>query len=345
MRRIIAFIFILLALTETASSAFLFGLSFDTSSNMLMRPDSPSGTITNFYSKSNMNRGKFDMSYWLDAGIVEKYQGIQFHRHSVDATYTAVSTRRSGVFFSIEGALARYGEVTVINGYHEFGTTGTVKSYIMPSTLLRLDGTIKKREFRNYTTEDFIESDTCFRIDRFLPTETTLRGQIGIGLRNYTDTSSSKPVSLLDTKVRVAQSLGPKTGIWTELQLRRVDSDAVIKTAFEEDRLFLDNRYMSSLSGGSIHVKHLLTNYGKVQFDATFARKDYNENQIYAYWYLPENGWREWDIRTFFTFSYKPELVPDRIHPSIQLYYINVDATLSELSFNSSGVNLRLEFY
>ena len=78
MKRIIALLVILLTFTDYALSAVLFGLSFDTSSNMLMRPESQSGTITNFYSKTNIFYGKFNLSYLLDAGIVEKYRGIQY---------------------------------------------------------------------------------------------------------------------------------------------------------------------------------------------------------------------------------------------------------------------------
>jgi len=116
MKQVKAFAVLFLSLTwaTTSSAGYLFGLAFDSSTNMFMRPDGPSGTITSLYSSIAHSAGGADLSYSVDGGMVESYEGIQYHRHTFDLSYRLAGQKNLLWEAAVEGAIARFGEVSLL---------------------------------------------------------------------------------------------------------------------------------------------------------------------------------------------------------------------------------------
>lgn len=333
---------VLLLLPEHSYAGYYTGVSFDTSSNMLLRPDGRSGTLTSVYGgmQQNISRGSF--SYSFDSGILQHYEGLQYHRHNIDFGYPIVRSTRGMWSFALEGSLARYGDVTVLRGYEEFGAASTVKYYLAERLLLRWEGGVSDRSYRDFSTENYTEYESFIRLDRFFTIGLTLRGQIDWGMRQYTDFDDSPYSSLIGFRLRAAKSLGPTWGIWAETYTSNVsDIDAPSDTTSVYDRLFLDDPYKYSKSGFVINIKHLLGMKGFVQLRSSYLVREYDGSLNSAYWYLPPEGWDEQEASVYLTLSYLPSWLSGIVIPSLDLYYIDVHASEDFLSYRSGGVTVR----
>jgi hypothetical protein len=335
----IAFIFIFAA---SAYADYGLGISFDTSSNMLMRPGSPSGTVMNLFGGASRAIGDLALSYDFDAGTVQHYDGVQFHRHNFELAYPFFPDAggNSQATLKVQGALARYGEVSFLGGYHDFGASAAVKRYLGESTLLRWEGAAKSRSFRDFDIENYREAETYIRLDRFLETGTTLRAQVSGGYRKYPHIDSAASTKLVDFRGRVAQSLGSNTGAWIELFSRRVFNEAAPDTSTAYDRLLFEDSYKSSALGGTFSVKRLLNRAGSVQFRASVEKKRFGKNTASSYWYLPRDGWDELEQEYSLTFTYQPSFLPALVHPSLEIYHIGIDSSISDLSYRTTGAIL-----
>lgn len=324
------------------------GLSFDTSSNMLMRPGSPSGTVTNLFGGAGVERAGFSLMYHLDAGAVQHYDGIQFHRHTIELSRDLRPGSEQGdgqITLKVLGTAARYGEVSFLGGYGDFGGVLTGKRYIGESTLFRWDYTIRSRSYRDFGIEDFRDTEATVRLDRFLESGTTLRVQMDGGLRGYPNVPSSPVTSLFDLTFRTAQSLGARTGAWVEVHRRWARNEAVPDTSVAYDRLLFEDDYKSSALGGTFNIKHIFDNAGSVQFRTTVEKKRFGRNTASSYWYLPQNGWDELETEYALSFHFQPGFLPSMTHPSLDIYHRSVDSSLGDLSYRTTGVTVGVTLY
>ncbi len=324
------------------------GVSFDTSSNMLLRPGSPSGTVSSLFGGASASRSGFTFSYSMNVGTVQHYDGLQFHRHTLELTRNLRAGRDGGdgqITFTLLGSLARYGEVSFLGGYTDLGGVLSGKKYLTESTLFRWEGTVRSRSFRDIGIENYREAEATLRLDRFMQTGTTLRIQVDGGVRDYRNIPSSPKTSLFDLTARVAQSLGPQTGAWIEFHTRRVRNEAVPDTASAYDRILFDDDYKSSSFGGTFNVKHLLSETGSVQFRTTVDKKRFGRNTVSSYWYLPQEGWDELEQEYAVTLLYQPRFLPSFIHPSLEVYHFSVDSSLSDLSYRTTGLSFGITLY
>jgi hypothetical protein len=346
MRIIPALVFFLIS-TSVVYADYGLGISFDTSSNMLMRPGSPSGTVINLFGGASRSMKDFSLSYDFDAGTVQHYQGIQFQRHNLELAYGFFpdSGGNSQATLKLQGALARYGDVSFLGGYHDLGASAAVKRYWGESTLLRWEGAARMRSFRDFEIENYREGETYFRLDRFLQTGTTLRAQVSGGFRKYPNIASSLMTHLIDFRGRVAQSLGSNTGAWVELFTRRVYNEAPPDSSIAYERLLFEDNYKSSAFGGIFNIKHLLRQAGFVQFRASVEKKRFGKDIASSYWYLPRNGWDEVEKEFSLSLMYQPRFMPSLVHPSLEVYHIAIDSSRSDLSYRTTGAILGLTLY
>ncbi len=349
MKRILPAILLLLSLPALSHAAdYGLGISFDTSSNMLMRPGGPSGMITNLDGAFGFSRGGFDFSYQLDAGTVQHYDGVQYQRHTVEISrdlLTGDSAERRQVTLKASGGLSRYGEVSFLGGYSDYGFSAAGKSYLGESTLLRGEGSVQNRNYRDFDLENYRQASGWLRLDRFLESGTTLRLQFDGGVRKYPNLPSADVTTLFDIRARVAQSLGPKTGAWLELHNRWAGSRSTPDTSVVYERLLFEDAYKSSSFGGVFHIKRLIADNGSVQFEAGVEKKRFGRNTAAAYWYLPYEGWNELESEFTLSLSWRPGFVPEFIHPSLQLYRISIDSSIEDLSYHINGMILGFMLY
>ena len=347
---------VLLACAGTSYADYTAGVSVDSSSNILMRTNGQSGTMLTMYGDASLKTGKTLLSYGVDSGIIDRYDGIQYHYHTVYAYRPVVSRNTILLSTALKADLARYGDISLLTGYNQYGAVLQFRSYLTPSTLLRSKVDLRQRLYRAFTTENFNEYETYIRIDRFFNSGTTLRGQLDAGIRQYIDLPYTFNTTLFGARARVARSLGRRWGMWFEIRNRSLHHSAsgdVIRTQqtgqdyypSEIDRIFLDDRFKYSSFSFHFQTKYLFDPSGKVLFESSISNKTYKGALTSAYQYLPEKGWNETEYTIIFSFGYRPGFIPELVHPACDVYYVKVEASEAYLSYNSTGVSLRFDLY
>ena len=338
-------LFMLIIYTGEASAAYMLGMILDSSTNTLLRPDGASGKITSMYGNVAFSPGKIDFLYGFDGGILDRYDGIQFQHHTMDVSYNFISKRNVTLYTTLEADIARYGDVTVLNGYDQYGMSVWAKSYITNSTLLRWKADVRRRSYSDFDMESYSQADTYLRLDRFFSTGTTLRGQIDAGTRRYYEQKLTPQTSFLGFRARIAQSLGTGWGVWGEAHTSGLNSSSQQDTSQLFDSVFIDDRYKYSSTGLVLNTKYLLRDSGSIQFTTAVSKRNYGSSQANTFWYLPQTGWKEMNWSVSFIIACRPDFFPERIHPTLEIYHINVDASDSGLSYNSTGASICLEIY
>ena len=358
--RVIVILILLLTCAGVSSAEYMFGMKIDTSSNMLMRPDGTSGTLTSMFGDASFTSGDVNFSYGLEGGMLEHYEGVQFHYHKLDISYSYISSKNVLYTAGMEYDIARYSDATVLKGYNQYGIAARVKSYLSQSLLLRCEGKIRRRSYRFVNNESYSEGEAFVRLDRFFNSGTTLRFQLDLGIRRYYEQPSSSKTFLSGVRIRAARSLGERWGMCAEVHNRsalyypsqesspeNIPGEIFLSDGSPAgfDRVFLDDNYKYSSDGFLINTKYLLRHSGKIQFESSIVKKTYDGSQTSLYWYLPENGWDEWEWGVFFTIAYRPAYIPTFVHPACEVYHISVDASESYLSYDTTGVSIRFELY
>ena len=338
-------LFMLIIYAGEATAEYMFGMILDSSSNILQRPDGVSGKSTSLYSNVAFSPGKANLLYSFDGGILDRYDGVQFQHHSMDVSYNFISKKNITLYtvFNVENA--RYGDVTVLNGYKQYGISVLGKLYLTPSTLLRWKGDIQRRSYKDFDMESYSQADTYLRLDRFFSTGTTLRGQVDAGIRRYYKRQLTPLTPLLGFRARIAKSLGARWGVWGEAHMSRLNSSSLQDRSQLFDEVFIDDKYKYSSTGLVFNTKYLLRNSGSIQFKTAVLKRNYGSFKANTSWYLPQTGWKELEWRVFFLIARRPDFFPERIHPTFEIYYINVDASESDFTYNSTGISIRFELY
>ena len=331
---------------DHALAEYQAGIAIDSSTNMLLRPGGSSGTYTYMYGEVYRSFDKAYISYGIDGGVIEKYEGVQFHHHSLDFSRNIVSKNNFIFSAAIEGDISRYGDVTLLSGYDQYGISSRIKSYITPTILLRWEGALSRRSYKTYLTEDFVEAENYLRIDKFFETRTTIRIQIEAGMRRYTEIANTPSNTLLGFRLRAAQSLTQRLGAGIEVFSINILTSAILENSIQVyDRIFLDDKYKYSKTGIILNTKYLLKQSGYIQLRTALLIRRYNGSQTSSYLYLPVKGWEEQESGAYITFNFDHNLLPKFVNPSFELYYLNVDASEKDLSYDAAGVTLRFNLF
>ena len=299
------------------STHFLFGLGTDSSSNMLMRPDGLSGTISSVYGNTILSTAKSRLNYGFDTGILSHYNGVQYHYHNLDISRILISKKRLIVSAALDYGLSRYGDVTLLTGFNQYGFLTRIKTYITPSFLFRSEIKLRRRTYRSADFENNTQAETFLRLDKFFNTGTTLRGQIDAGTRTYDDQPHTPHIETLGFKTRIAQSVGTRCGLWVEGHIRSLYSSAGDTTAVssEYDRIFLDDIYKYSSTGLIFHTTYLLGGKGNIQFETNITKKKYGDSITNSYGYLPPGRLERMGMECSFYYSISIDIV-STVHTS-----------------------------
>ena len=347
---------VLLACAGTSYADYTAGVSVDSSSNILMRTNGQSGTMLSMYGNALLKSEKALLSYGVDSGIIDRYDGIQYHYHTLYASSPVLSRNTTLLSAALKADLARYGDISLLTGYNQYGAVLQLRSYITPSILLRSKVDFRQRLYRAFISEDFNEYETYVRIDRFFNSGTTLRGQLDAGIRDYINVPNAFTTTLFGLRARIARSLGRRWGMWLEIRNSTLHHSATgddYKTQHTEqeffasdiDRIFLDDRFKYSSFSVNFQTKYLFGPSGKVLFESSFSDKTYKGALTSTYNYLPQNGWNETEYTVLLSFGYRPGIIPDMVHPACDVYHVKVEASEAYLSYDSTGVSLRVDLY
>lgn len=110
----------------------------------------------------------------------------------------------------VETDFARYGDVTSIEGFNQYGVTAKVKSFLTRSLLLRSEGRIRRRSYKFFNYESYNEAEIFVRLDKFHNSGTTIRTQIEAGTRRYHKEPYLHESYLYGLRTRIARSLGER---------------------------------------------------------------------------------------------------------------------------------------
>ena len=320
------------------------GFQTDTSSNMLMRPGGKSGIYATMYAGMGANVGFMAVSYRFGAGIIEHYEGVQMQTHTVDIRRDIVLSGKSLLSLDGDCTVSRFGSVTYLDGYTELSGSALYKTYPLPNILVRINGEVSGKSYRSFESEDYSQSDLFVRIDRFFPTGTTVRGQVDLGMRNYVKLPGNSSVELAGYRIRAAQSLGGRWGVWIEWADRDVSSDVNNTIADSYDRLFLDDVYMYGSKRFDAGIKRILPG-GFLELSVEHVEKAYNSSLASTYWYLPPGGWDETERGITLELQYRPDYLAPTVHPFVELYSFDVDASFGDLSYSSTGLSAGFRVY
>ena len=345
MLRLILPLLALAACSGEAVADYLVGMAVNSSSNMLLRPKGKSGTIAYLYARAGFTRGRSMLSYHVNGGMLEHYRGLQFQRHELEASYSFLSKERFAWNAVAEGAFSRYGSVTSLDGYRHFRLSSNVKSYLTDTLLFRWKGTVGRRIYSAYERESYLEASTIYRLDRFFASGTTLRGQVDAGVRKYDRQSSNPTTSLVGLTARIAQSVRPGWGVMLEGFARKIITSSAQDSSRVYNRVFLDDLYKYSSTGIVISDTHLIRRINSIRIMAMYTERRYRNSQTSYFSYLPHEGWNEHEAAVFVTLTYRPWFLPDRIHPVIEAFYTDVNATENKFSYDSTGVSLKIELH
>jgi len=346
--RLFPLLAILLFCSGQADADYGLGFTVDTSSNMLLRPDGLSGTIASMYGGAGFDRGPMRLVYNTEAGAVERYEGIQYHSHALEFSATrsfGAGDRPFEATLRSRVALTRLGEVSFLGGYDDYRFFGAIKAQAGESSLFRGEAGVVHRGFTDMSIETYDQIEGFIQFDRFLETGTTLRGRIDGGVRRYGEIGGEPVTSLLDVRVRIAQSLGAKTGIWMEFHNRFVNNESSPDSSARSERRLFEDAYKSSAFGGTFHVTRLTKNRGSIQLNVSIERKRFGRNLAGSYNLLPLDGWDETEGDYSLSYSPHPDFLPQSFHPLIRIYHMRADTSISGFSYRSTGISVDFSLF
>ncbi len=345
MRACLAILFFLLSM-GTAEAEYSGGIVVDRSSNMLMVPGGESGAYTIAYGTYRIYpTDRLMASYNFAGGLLENYDGLQYHRHDLSAWYDLYLGKKTEWSVSMAANLSRYGNVTIIEGYNGGRAMTHIKSYLTQTLLLKWEGGVGLRQYRSFDSENYRDAETSLRLDKFFKTRTTLRVQFDAGYRSYTELEKTPSTLRLGVSGRIAQSTGDFNGVGLEFHASSIDnSGGVSDDTYMFNRVFLDDRYKYASNGAELQLRRLFPGKGTVTLKGNVAKRDYGEGAMESYSYLPESGWDETEWGASLILSWNFKFLPAYLHPSCELYYVDVKATESYLSYTASGLSIRFSF-
>lgn len=346
MRLPCAVIFFLFSFSH-AFAEYKAGVTLDSSSNMLMQPGGESGTFVRAYGSIGRSISKkASVSYDTEYAFLQHYEGLQFQNHVVSADYRLISDESFAWSASVSGNFSRFGNVSVLDGYNSCNFISAIKYYVRPTVLLRWGFSLEKKDFLTYDAENYHEAETYLRLDKFFKSRTTLRLQFDSGSRNYRNVKNDPVSRFFDGKILIAQSFTDITGVSMELHASALDPGfSSSDSARIYDQVFLDDKYKYSQKGISLSLTRLLPGRGSMKLSGVFTYRKYHKGALAGYDYLPQNGWTEKKKGVSLTFLYNASFIPDFIHPSYRIYYIDVDASESFLSYDAAGVSATVSLY
>jgi len=316
------------------------GMTVDTSSNMLQRSGGPSGTAFSAFMRAGVNMNGILAEYSGHGGVFQHYQGLQLHGHRISLDMPLISRERFSLYAGFHGSLARYGDVTLLTGYEEYGGELRLRSYVTASTLIRAWLVGGRRDYREYDTESYDSIELTARVDQFLPSGTTLRGEVSTGLRRHYTIDNPPDVQQITIKSRIAQSLGPQWGLWLEGHVRLAGDDAVTDTLVINERIFLDDSYKSGETGIEVGSRRVLPSGILCELTTGYDSRSYGTGTSSSFWYMPAGGWEETELSVFLTVRKPGWELFSTVSPSFRVYYMSVDADAGDLSYKAVGTML-----
>ncbi|MFC1538125.1 hypothetical protein ACFL6H_01755 [Candidatus Latescibacterota bacterium] len=335
--------FCLAGLPIKAFAEYSAGLAINPSSNMFLRPKGKSGTTTSLFGSAGYSLGKTTVSYGLNLGMVQHYPGLQINRHNLSVSYLHAANDNFACNTVIEGNLSRFGNVTTLEGYNNFRISSNIKAYLSDSVLLSWKGIVGRRSYNTFKRENYNEATALLRLDKFLASGTTLRGQFDAGFRKYYEQSSAPSITLFGFIARVAQSLRPGWGTMIEAHTRKTKDSSSRESSIVYNRVFLDDKYKYSSVGITAGTTLLIKRTNSVQFSVAYSERTYDDSQTYYFSYLPPEGWKEFERGIYLTFKSRYAFIAKFLQPSCILYHIDIKSTEERYSCKSTGLAFRME--
>ncbi len=339
-------IFLLFSFSN-AYAEYKAGVTVDTSSNMLIQPEGKSGTFVQLdgsFGRSVLE--KVYVSYDTKYAFLQHYNGLQFQNHELSADYSLISGEIFTWSTTASGTFARFGNVTVLDGYNSYGFISTMKYYFRPTMPFRWAISLDNKDFLKYDADNYNEVETYLRLDKYFKTRTTLRLQLDSGARIYSNVKNDPISKIFDVGILIAQSFTNITGGNIEFHISSLSTEFSSSDSSRiYNRIFLDDRYKYSRKGISLFMTRVIPGKGSMKVGGTFTDRKYNKSALTVFDYLPQKGWTEKEKGVSLTLLYNIGFIPDFIHPSYRLYYIDADASESFLSYNAAGISVNFSIY
>ncbi|MGB9893495.1 MAG: hypothetical protein ACPLRA_03715 [Candidatus Saccharicenans sp.] len=177
----IAFI---LSMRPASAATVQFSLAHNATSNIFQsyQPISDQLTAANLSfggdSSSVSLYGNLDLTY------LYKYSGLSSIGGKVGADYLATAGARSAFYFALEGEAVYFKALYDYFNHATIRFLANFKSYLTPSTILRLDSTSQYRNYK-YSIFDYFSENLTLSVDNYFSTRTTIKAEASYGYKLY----------------------------------------------------------------------------------------------------------------------------------------------------------------
>lgn len=186
-------------------------------------------TLIQFYiaRQTQGSRSDFEIYYTGQGNIFAQTQIRSFSIHRAGLAYAQKLAQGQGNL--VVGAnMALRLDRSYYNIYDYIGGQGYVRGkwYILPSMPVMMRYRLRVRQYWNLDDFSHIEHEVALQVSKFLPTQTTLRGEVSFGYKDYQDATYSDMDADVPNEgqllmaLQVAQSLGRNTGLSVRYQTR-----------------------------------------------------------------------------------------------------------------------------
>ena len=322
----------------------------------------------NYVPKSDwISSGDVEVRYGGSHGLVLAYRGVLHgfaeytdllnHRHRVGLLYSSASGGgRNALYAGIQGQIRRDRPLYAYYDHDQGRGYVRVKYYLTPQTLGRMGYEVRTRSYPQYDEQDFLVQEVFVQLNRFLPTRTTLRMELGWGAKRYEAQSvwaEGGTAHQATAEVKIAQSLGTNTG--AQLRYRRWSQPSGAWRDWVRDGYYEENPFEDHYSYGGGEIQSVVKYRGAwgmaLELGGTVLTKRYHGVPALDLSGLPlepERTRKDQQMRVYVGVEQPLDVwLPDRLPgASLRLEYVYKRNTSNDLyytysaHFFSSGVGI-----
>jgi hypothetical protein len=131
-------------------------------------------------------KGFEPFSLFTDGGYSYLYENssISYYTQQLGLDYVLAVSSKTALYFAAKGAGTLYRSEFGDLNYLAFGGVAALKSYLSPSSILKLNYNFDYRDYR-WSLFDYLSHLAYFSVDKYFPSRTTLRADLGWGYKYF----------------------------------------------------------------------------------------------------------------------------------------------------------------
>ncbi len=239
-KKLIIIIFFVLSINVIWGKGFNVGTGINSyfSNNIFLNSTSVKDLVTILSADLNLTGKNVNLYFEGDFSLFKDNSDFNSFRLTPGVQFLKYLKGRNYLYFDLSYPLLEYRDYYTDFNYSGPRSEAGLKYYLASTLLLKSGYSFELRNYSNFSSFDFINHTVFFEINKFFPSQTTLRLQTGINYRYYrhiariipeedwnidTDINAVNSMSVpnLSGILRVSQGIGSKVGIYGEAEYRK----------------------------------------------------------------------------------------------------------------------------